>query len=72
MILPISKAFQALKTRLDCISTHHAGSFELPLASYNAKNAQTIFFFGEDYIIKQTKQEAEGCGLPSLSLEECL
>jgi len=69
MILPLSKAFQALKTRLDCISTHHAGSFELPLASYNARNAQTIFFFGEDYIMKQTQQEAEGAGVPALSLE---
>jgi hypothetical protein len=32
MILPISKAFQSLKTRLECISNHYGGSFELPLA----------------------------------------
>ena len=42
MILPISKSFQALKTRLDCISY---APFELPLESGDKISR----FFGEDY-----------------------
>jgi hypothetical protein len=72
MILPISKAFQALKTRLDCISSTGYSTLEVPLSSYNAKNAQTLFFFGEDYLMKQTKEEAQASKVPALSLEDCL
>jgi len=44
---------------------------------YNTKNAQTIFFFGEDYIMKANTEEAEAFakvngGRKALSLEECL
>ncbi|CDW77902.1 vac14 family protein [Stylonychia lemnae] len=42
MILPISKSFQSLKTRLECINV---ATFELPLA----QNQQASDFFGEDY-----------------------
>ncbi len=59
MILPISKAFQALKTRIDCIANHQNASLELPLAVYNQKESKTIFFFGEDYLIKSTIAEAK-------------
>jgi len=51
MILPISKAFDSLKTRLECISNH--GSFELPLATHKQFN-----FFGEDYKMAATAEEA--------------
>ena len=69
MILPISKAFQSLKTRLDCISNHYGGSFELPLAAKTS--SQKTYFFGEDYDMKMTVDEAQS--VPgSLSLEECL
>ena len=74
MILPISKAFQALKTRIDCIANHQSG--ELPLATYNKKNSQTIFFFGEDYLIQERAEDAKQAsnvhGKKVLSLEECL
>ena len=75
MILPISKAFQALKTRIDCIANHQNAGIELPLAVYNQKNAQTIFFFGEDYLMKEKAEEAKKAsvnGKKVLSLEECL
>lgn len=73
MILPISKAFQALKTRIDCIANHQNTQLELPLAVFNQKSAQTIFFFGEDYLMKATAAEAKAAtnGF-ALSLEECL
>jgi hypothetical protein len=77
MILPISKAFQALKTRIDCIANHQSTNIELPLAVYNQKSAQTIFFFGEDYLMKEKAEEARlatlnNNGKKVLSLEECL
>lgn len=74
MILPISKAFQSLKTRLDCISNHYGGSFELPLAQKTS--SQKTYFFGEDYNMKATIEEAiaqvKDGGASVLSLEECL
>lgn len=70
MILPISKAFQSLKTRLDCISNHYGGSFELPLATKTI--GQKTYFFGEDYAMKATIEEAAAAGNSALSLEECL
>jgi hypothetical protein len=76
MILPISKAFQSLKTRLDCISNHYGGSFELPLlATGRSTFSLQANFFGEDFKMRQGgassisgQEESED----SLSLEECL
>lgn len=68
MILPISKSFQFLKTRLDCISNTYGGSFELPLA---VSSKSSGYLFGEDYLIKGTIQEAQAVK-GALSLEECL
>jgi|LauGreDrversion4_2_1035121.scaffolds.fasta_scaffold127882_1 hypothetical protein len=50
---------------------------DLPLAVFNQKTSQTIFFFGEDYIMKPTAKEAKEAKESSgtnycLSLEECL
>jgi hypothetical protein len=42
MILPLSKSFESLKTRLECINV---APFELKLKSY--ENNET--FFGQDY-----------------------
>jgi hypothetical protein len=68
MILPISKAFNSLKTRLDCISNTYGGSFELPLAVSTKSKG---FFFGEDYKIAGTIDEAkQSPGF--ISVEECL
>ena len=40
MLLPISKAFQSLKTRLECVNV---AAFELPLGGAPKS------FFGDDY-----------------------
>lgn len=54
MILPISKSFQSLKTRLECISV---ASFELPLGG----NQKAKDFFGEDYNAKDNIEECLKC-----------
>ena len=54
MILPISKSFQSLKTRLECINF---ATFELPLAP----NHKVHRFFGEDYNMEGSDLTLEEC-----------
>lgn len=54
MILPISKSFQSLKTRLECINV---AGFEMPLGQ--GQNAK--LFFGEDYDMEKGPLKLEDC-----------
>lgn len=74
MILPISKSFQSLKTRLECINV---ASFELPMGS----NQNPSAFFGQDYnmsgseVSNSTPKNGKVNGalaIGELKIEECL
>ena len=54
MILPISKSFQSLKTRLECINV---AGFEMPLG----QNQNPKSFFGEDYDLMDGPLKLESC-----------
>jgi len=57
MLLPISKAFQSLKTRLECINV---ATFEMPMGV----NKDPKHFFGDDYDMHKSDVK--------INIEECL